>query len=116
MVRFAAAFLAGWLQISMPRAKMKLNKVNDGWRWVAMGLLLALTACNTVPVVIDPPEPPNVSQCLLGPTPDVPEPPLFAWELPVYLVEVLGILTEERTLRQGEHDCIGGMQAEGVVK
>ena len=76
-----------WCEIQMamnPRESAEYVEARDAWMVRAWKKLLAaamagsITACNTVPAVVDPPEPPNVSQCLLGPTPDVPAPPLFA--------------------------------------
>ena len=89
-------------------------------------LALLLPACRTLPPPSTPPTPPDVRQCREGHTRDVSSVPWLAAGQPItdrwmkamwnWSNDALGILTQERQLRQAEHDCEDELAKEGYIR
>jgi hypothetical protein len=80
-------------------------------------LVILLTGCATT----KQPAPerdtaPVVSSCLQHRTAMLNPSPVFFWQLPDYLAEVIYTLAEERQLRAAERKCIEEMKAKGVIR
>lgn len=81
-------------------------------------LVGVLTACAGTPKVSDPsdPEPPRVDCRERAGQPVPPWPVLGFLMSPVYAIELLGLIEQDRTLRHLEHQCIDRLKAEGVIR
>lgn len=94
------------------------------WSLLVLAALL-LSACQTSGLPSIKPAPPLVSDCLVAPTADVPDPPAppaavltpewakAAWR---WMSAAAGVITQDRTEWQGERTCIRGKAEQGAIR
>ena len=86
--------------------------------WCALALLTCIASgCAKAPAVVTQPYEPARVDCEQQRTPDAPPWPTLWWlDGPGYTITVLGILEQERALRELEQDCIARLKANGVIR
>lgn len=98
-----------------------MNSSVHRFRVLACGIALLAcidSGCTPTPVRAEPQpyEAPRVD-CEQQDTRDTPPwPVLWFLDGPVFAIEVLGILAEERDLRDKEHDCTDKLKAKGIIR
>jgi hypothetical protein len=117
-----AAYLGiGWIPVRNARHMPWWQRALVMALWPVVGVIFffVLSGCAgaPVPVALDPPEPPNVTQCRQGRTDDAPKAPKDWYRDGArWGIAVLAILQDERNLRGKEHGCVDGLAGKGIVR